>query len=212
MTISLTLLDSVSTISKNINRAIAQEINSKLNSNTSNIVKAIKKLIPNWIESQPEMVSLTSPSSESLIGQFGITKSGTEIVNSIVNAIVDSTNVQVQKYNDNLSGGGLIINIQPVNFANLLSLPDGHTFYERGDLHWLEWLLLRGGETIVMGYEYNPQTGLGRSRLGNMIVGDSFRVPPQFSGTAKNNFVTRALYGKSQESEITAIFQKFLGI
>jgi hypothetical protein len=90
-------------------------------------------------------------------------------------------------------------------------LPQGHSVYYDGDLHWLDWLLNRGDQIIVVGYEYNPQTGLGRSKLGNMKTGGSFRVPPEFSGTQENNFVTRALIGASQEKEIAKILEKILG-
>jgi hypothetical protein len=93
-----------------------------------------------------------------------------------------------------------------------LSLPEGHTIYEDGDLHWLQWMLIRGDETIIVGYEYNPQTGLGRSKLGNMKKGNSFRVPPQYAGTSDNNFITRALIGQQQNDDITNLVKKVLGV
>jgi hypothetical protein len=62
----------------------------------------------------------------------------------------------------------------------------------------------------VAGYQYNPQTGIGRSKLGNMKTGGSFRVPPEFSGTEQNNFITRALVGSNQEKQISKIFETIL--
>jgi hypothetical protein len=146
-----------------------------------------------------------------LIGQFGITISAASIINAIINSVISSTSISVVPYNNKLKGGGIEVNIQPNNFANLLNLPQGHSVYKDGDLHWLDWLLNRGDEIIVVGYEYNPQAGLGRSKLGNMKEGGSFRVPPQFSGTDNNNFITRALTGAEQEKQIVKIFENILG-
>ena len=43
-----------------------------------------------------------------------------------------------------------------------------------------------------------------------MIPGGVFRIPLAYSGTADDNFITRALVGKEQENEITRIFQEIL--
>lgn len=209
MSISVKLLDSTATIEKNINAAIATYLNNKLLANSSNIVSNIKLLIPMWIKDQPEMMSLSENSPSSLRGAFGLTKNAASIVNSITTSVVDSLTFNFNKFDKNLNGG-LTINIQPETFQNLLSLSDGFVSYENGSLHWLEWLLLKGDDIIVAGYQYNPASGLGRSKLGNMIAGGVFRVPPQFSGTADNNFVTRALNGNAQVDQITKIFTTYL--
>ena len=66
------------------------------------------------------------------------------------------------------------------------------------------------GNTVVVNYSYNPSTGLGRSKLGNMQKTGSFRVPPEYSGTKQDNFITRALIGSRQEADILKIFKKEL--
>ena len=211
MTIKLKLVDPISKIETNILTAIADELNYSLKKQIGTISSRIKTLIPMWISKQPEIQSLLSTDSNSLIGQFGITSSPSYIVNSIISSVVNSTSISFSPYNKKLENGGITINIQPDNFGNLLSLQEGHSLYSGGDLHWLDWLLNRGDENIVVGYYYNPQTGLGRSRLGNMKTGGSFRIPPEFSGTPGNNFITRALLGPEQENEITKIFKTILG-
>jgi len=211
MTISLRLVDTNNQINKNINTALANRFNLIITQRSSTIADRVRQLIPGWIKSQPEMLSLLSPNPLSLIGQFGIYQDTNAIVNSIANSIAQSTTIRTRQYTNNLRGGGLELNVQPIDFSNLLSLQEGHTIYEDGDLHWLNWLLTRGDQIIIVGYEYNPQTGLGRSKLGNMIQGTSFRIPPQFSGTPDNNFITRALSGPTQEKQITQIFQDLLG-
>jgi len=208
MSISIVLTESEGQIAKNINAAIATYINDILSKNLNNIINKVKLLIPNWIMSQPEMASLSSSDVLSLAGQFGIANAD-NAAQSIAKAVAQSTLIKFVKYSNNLKGG-LELQFQQADFNNLLSLREGHTIYQGGDLHWLDWLLKRGDAIIVANYQYNPSTGLGRSGLGNMIGGGSFRVPPQFSGTSDNNFITRALVGPAQEQQITDILQKIL--
>jgi len=210
MTITLKLLESVDQIESNILSALSVQFNASMKSKKNKILQDVKTLIPSWISSQPEMQSLLSSDPLSLVGQFGITISPTSIVSAIVSSVVNSANILIIPYDKKLSGGGIELNIQPDNFANLLGLPQGHSVYQDGNLHWLDWLLNRGDEIIVAGYQYNPQTGIGRSKLGNMKTGGSFRVPPEFSGTEQNNFITRALVGSNQEKQISKIFETIL--
>lgn len=209
--IKLKLLESEKTISQNINIAIAEYINKLLSSKKNIILSKARVLVSNWIKIQPEILSLQASSIDSLAGQFGLTPgSPSSAVSSIILAVEKSIEVQFIPYNNTLTKGGLEINFQPKTFTNLLELPQGHVSYFGGDLHWLSWLLTAGDLIIVANYQYNPQTGLGRSRLGNMVPGGSFRVPPQFSGDINNNFITRALIGPQQESEIFTIFKDIL--
>jgi hypothetical protein len=209
MNITLTLTDSIKTVEKNINVAISKSINDKLNKNITRIRDKAKNLVKSWVFIQPEIQSLLLGGPGSLVGYFGITTTSQQIVDSIINSVAESIEVKLTKYATDLSGG-LEIRFQPSSFINLLSIPEGHTIYGNGDLHWLEWLLNRGDTIIVANYQYNPVTGLGRSGLGVMVSGGSFRVPPQFSGTSDNNFITRALIGKSQEKQIAELLQKVL--
>lgn len=209
MTLSIQITDSINVIEKNVNQAIANYINDILSRRRNVLLGQVKALIPDWIRSQPEIQSLLSTDSSSLAGQFGIVGSSLSIVDTIISSVVDSTSIKFVPYSARLKGG-LELQFQPANFSNLLSLKVGHTIYQGGDLHWLDWLLKRGDAIIITNYQYNPATGLGRSGLGNMISGGSFRIPPQFSGTDDNNFITRAFNGTTQEQELTKIFSKLL--
>jgi len=55
---------------------------------------------------------------------------------------------------------------------------------------------------IIVNYHYYPESGVGRSNKGFMKKTGTFRVPPQFSGTVDNNFITRALTGPVQQKEL----------
>lgn len=209
--ITLKLLDSVSTIETNVNKAIAEEVNLRVFQNQQNLLQKCKNLISGWITSQPEIISLQSSDVMSLAGQFGLYP-GQEnsAISAIVSSVENSITVKFTKFTPKLVGG-IEVNFQPNNFLNLLNLPQGIVNYGKGTLHWLDWLLTKGDSVIVVSYQYNPTTGLGRSGLGNMIGGGSFRVPPQFSGTQDNNFITRALIGPQQEQQIANIFKEILG-
>ena len=205
----LTITDNIATIQRNINMGIADYINSKLSSRKTALINGVSRLIPRWINDQPEIVSLQSSDVDSLAGQFGLTSSS-NIITNIIDSIVNSVNISIVPFDRNLNGG-LELNFQPSDFANLLSLSTGYVRYEGGSLHWLDWLLTKGDTVIITNYHYNPGTGLGRSGLGNMTPGGAFRVPPQYSGTTDNNFITRALSGTTQEQEITKVFNNILG-
>lgn len=204
------LTDSISDIKLKINKAFAQDINSLLKRRAKSIERQCKSLVSEWVSSQPEMVSLTSGLPASLAGQFGLIP-GSELyaIKDIISSVESSVQVRLQQFDSKLNGG-LYVYFQPSDFVNLLGLSSGHTFYKDGDLHWMDWLLNQGDRIIIVNYSYNPQLGIGRSRLGNMVESGSFRVPPQFSGTPDDNFITRALIGRNQESEISRIFTKEL--
>ena len=210
MSISISIIDSEKTIQQNINAAIATYINDTLNKRQNKILNDLKLLIPGWIRKQPEIQSILAGGPGSLIGQFGITLSPTSIVSSIIDSVISTCEIKFIKYSNSLKGG-FELSCQPNNLANLLSLPQGHTVYNGGDLHWMDWLLLRGDMIIIANYQYNPQTGIGRSGAGNMVGGGAFRIPPEFAGTDNNNFITRALTGTEQTDQVSKIFATALG-
>ena len=197
---AIKLTDSINAIQNKVNAACAEELNSILPRSRYKIMSAMRSLAGSWIMMQPEMDSLAGGM---LAGMFGLYK-GTEsmIVGSIRDAVMGAVSVDFKTVNNTLSKGGISTNFQPATFANLLSLPTGHTIYEGGDLHWLQWLLERGDSMIVVNYHYYPASGMGRSGKGYMKKTGMFRVPPQFSGTTGDNFVTRALVGPEQQRSI----------
>jgi hypothetical protein len=141
----------------------------------------------------------------SLNSHFGLpTSTADSSVNSIVSAVSDSLNVNIKLLDKRLEGK-IEFSFQQSDFLNLLSLNVGHVNTEMGtDLHWLDWLLTKGDTVIVVGYHYAPGKA-GRSGGGIMDIGGAWRVPPQFSGSRENNFITRSFRGR--EREITEILK-----
>lgn len=199
---NLRLVDSVAKIERDMQLALIADINTYLNKKKNIITDKLKRSARSWILAQPEMNSLKGSSmAYSLHSLFGI-RSGNEmgIVEKIADAVVDSIEVKFSRVDKNFKGG-LTFTIQPSDFQNLLGLPEGHVATQKGvDLHWLNWLLIEGDSVVVVGYQYDA-SGDGRSGVGRMVTGGSFRVPPSFSGTASNNFVTRAFINKQKEVE-----------
>ena len=167
----LTLTDSITQIQAKVNKAFAEEINKVLSKEKNNLLQKCKQISTQSILLQPEVQSLNSSRADSLAGQFGITTSqAISLPNAIAAAIEASISVTFIKYNSKLAGG-IEVNFQPKDFRNLLDLPIGHTIYNGGDLHWMSWLLEQGDKVIIVGYSYDPTTGLGRSNNDEDIAG-----------------------------------------
>lgn len=199
---NLRLVDSIAKIEKDIKSALVRDLNAHLNKRKFVAVDKLKKAARSFILNQPEIYSLQQGGVVfSLNSLFGLPK-GTDIstVNTIADAVADSIQISFSKIDKDFKGG-LTFKIQPEDFQNLLGLPEGHVVTQKGaDLHWLDWLLTKGDTVIIAGYHYDVQ-GDGRSGVGTMIAGNSFRVPSSFSGTTSDNFVTRAFIGNQKEVE-----------
>lgn len=197
--VTLELTESNSVIKNKIFNALAQEINKLFSKNKDEVKRQFSMAIQNWIRSCPEMTSLTNSNAGSLGAQFGLpTGSAEGAVSAISSAVASSIEIDLKPFNKNLKGS-VYFYFQRSDFVNLLSLPQGHVTTERNtDLHWLRWLLQEGDSTVIIGFNYQPNS-LGRSGGGIMTIGGMWRVPPQFSGTDDNNFITRAFEKNSQE-------------
>ncbi len=204
--ISIKLLESNSQIATKIHKSIAVQINKKVAKNKRNVIRSLKSAVEGWVRKSPEIGSLSSKSvGGSLSSQFGLTAVQVDAaINRIVSAVSDSLVVTLKPVDSKLKST-IEFKFQKTDFLNLLSLPEGHIVTEKGqDLHWLDWLIMKGDTTIVLGYSYVAGP-VGRSGGGEMNIGGMWRVPPQFSGTQGNNFITRALDG--HEKEINKILQ-----
>ena len=133
-----------------------------------------------------------------LQGAFGLRR-GTEarVVEDIIRSISNSVYVEIKPVmpvrGKDLKGG-MSIYIQPSDFSNLFNLSSGIVKTEKLDLlPWLRWLLTEGDRVLIGDAEVRYKKGTGRSGLAAMSKGTGvFRVPPSYSGTEDNNFITRA--------------------
>lgn len=207
MRISIKLKETAKQIEAKIHQALVDKINQKLKLGQNKAIQKARSYVKRWVLSQPEMQSIAMGGS--LAGEFGIpTGQGGPIAESVATAVSLATTFEFTPFNNKFKGSA-ILNFQPLTFANLLSLPTGYVnTLKSGRLHWMDWILIEGNKTIVVGYEYVPEGGEGRSGLGKMSKGTMWRVPPQFAGTRQDNFITRAFLGK--EKQIASLFAEIV--
>jgi|TARA_B100001778_G_scaffold332466_1_gene338840 hypothetical protein len=205
--ISIKILESAKVIESRINQALVDKVNQKLRLGNTKAIQTARSYVKGWIAEQPEMRSIASGGD--LAGEFGIRAGqGSSIATAIATAVSMATVFSFTPFNNKFKGSAKL-EFQPDSFATLLTLPLGFTATKNsGNLHWMDWLLLQGNNTIIVGYEYVPDTGKGRSGMGTMSTGGMWRVPPQYAGTKDDNFITRAFLGR--EKQIAALFGEML--
>lgn len=196
MVLRINLTESNAQIEAKILKAIAEDVNKSF-SQKINLVKDIfSRNVYDAVVSCPEMNSV---SSGLLKIDFGLLF---DPVVAIAIATADSVNVQFKKINNKLTTGGFSVTVQPLDYLNLLSLPQAINITEKGvALPWLEWLLTYGDSIIIadFGVKY---TSNGRTGGGYMSPeAKPFRVNSAFSGTVDNNFITRAIDAKLNNIE-----------
>jgi hypothetical protein len=198
------IVDSYNKIYDNINAAIQKEIRANLVKSLPKIRADVINLTIEALENSPEIRSL---SGGKLKFDFGLDFDPTS---DIVYAIANSVDIKIKNSNVGKSElqSFLTIYIQRSDFKNLLSLEVASVVTEKGaQLPWLEWLLLAGDAILVS--EYSVKYGsFEASRSGGaiMVPVGVFQVDPSFSGTADNNFITRALSRYSDK--ISQILEK----
>jgi len=154
-----------------------------------------------------------------LMGALGLTSpqglnAATEISAMVAGSVV-VTRKKVQLRGSGL-GGGLTIKVQPSDFSNVLGISGGVVEYfskkYKGTvkLEWLNWLLTRGDDIIVGDYSFIEKSGLGRSGQGAMAAGGVFRIPPEYSGTEEDNFITRTLRSEAVIDKLAQILERHI--
>lgn len=195
MKFSLNIIESSSDIQKEIINAIVKQLQRPLNNAVSSIKKELQKMVKEAIEAEPEYQQLISGRLQS---ELGIDRAGR------VNAIVDiwSNNIDVKnqplKSTNNGITGKISFEMIKSDYSDVLSSPEA-TITDRAsgeEVPWLYWLLLGGGGILVQDYIIQ-YTNSKKSRSGKAIMvksmGRNWRMPAKFVGTAKNNWVYRAI-------------------
>lgn len=194
MKFSLSLLDQNSDIKLAILNNLKEELDKALNKTIADIDLKLKSLVKQALQNEPEYNSLMSGE---LRKEFGI--ADTSNIDIAIDNLINSIIIEKNPLKIGFGGlsGGITLKIIPNDFTGTIDdssavVVDNVRGYS---LPWLEWLLLRGGEIIVRDFEvkYGPNPA---SRSGDAIMISSkknWRVPSQFSGTVRNNWVTRAL-------------------
>jgi len=202
-------------IEKKMIKYLAKKINKKIKRAGMAGIDTIKPDIKRWIYDSATLVQLRSASK--LRGDLGLTSTlADRASDQIATAVAESITATFKPWDNKLTGGGnLTVKVQGSDFANLLGASWAKYTTEKGDsIPWLSWLLERGDDIIITGYEVE-YGNFGRSGQGRMTGdgsggGMAFRIDPSFSGTKDRNFITEALTGPDQLKEIRKLLVKFI--
>lgn len=174
-------------MAKELNKIIAQTISS------NDIKVRVGELVEIQIKNSPEFDSLISGD---LAAIFGL-KDASEVLVNIIETIKNSIEVT---YSPAIVVAGALnasitVSVLKSDFSDVLSLPGVSYTTDGGDVPWLDWLLKAGDGIVIADYTaVLIETSI--SRTGHAIMKKSsrgFRVPPEYSGTINNNWLTRAM-------------------
>lgn len=192
---------------KNIARKILIEFRNQLRKifpiSLPKLQVQVRELVRQAIQRQPEYISLLGGT---LQGELGVPESDRRlsvIIDTYINSIVVKLRpIQIRA---RTLSGSIVIQFD-AQFIELLSLSEAAYLTDKGEtIPWLQWLLLEGDLTITE-YTFNTVPSdvvdkYSRTGLGLMFKrkGGRWSMPPEFAGTAGNNFITRAIAGIQPE-------------
>jgi hypothetical protein len=212
ITINMNLRNSSKNIENKMSELLAEMVNRRIRSKQRLIVRDIRVLIYEWVASQPEIIDIRAGVEGELAPNFGIPEGEEQdIANKICLAAASSFSVNIKNLNSKTLIGNVNLRFGNRSFRDLLELPEGVVLTENGqNLHWMNWLLFAGNESIVVGYNFLAKEGKGRSGGGIMRKGNIWRVPPAFAGTQDDNFLTRAMNNPNNEQQIQEVLKRHL--
>jgi len=175
---------------------VVKEITNRIKKEADKIKVAItdqlRQMIRESLVATPEYQSIVQGK---LRAELGIPNSSARII-SIIDTWVNNIVVTVKSSKSPFLE--IKIGMIQSDYGDVLSLPAAEYAYNSqrggGTIPWLKWLLLEGDKRIVTRYEFSSNPRGSRTGMGIMIAKDrgAWQVPAQFSGTAVNNFATRA--------------------
>lgn len=203
------IIENDSEIRQRLLSALLEEVRDSFNKSVPQIQRKIQEAVVGAIKGSPEYSSLVSGQ---LKLELGIPDAASKI-EELLNIWTSNIEVEIKPFkvtNMGLSGGFSIHCIKS-DFSDVLStdaaqVEDNIRSYS---LPWLSWLLLEGGKILVK--DHVVVVGSSPfSRTGGAIMrtsmSSSWRVPPEFAGTERDNWITRAI--DQLDDEITKIFQE----
>lgn len=194
------LIDPISTIERKILSACVKEMNIAFPKAIQSIEDDIKNRIKTIFVNSPEFSALTD-NNGLLRYAFGLPQSeAISACDNIINELAESLHVEFRKFT--VTGGksvkgGIRVYAFLADFSDILGLSTSSTTTLKGEqLDWLEWLLIEGDKVIIKDYDM-ILGNFATSRSGGAIMTlnnkSAWRVPPQYSGTKNDNWITRAL-------------------
>jgi len=216
----LQITESIDSFEKKVLKAMREELN--------NLLPPLKDKIEISIKNRTDVFFLQTKEAQALINgplnqHFGIPQGEAAVkVGSIIRTISNSIEVTFNRVSVNGKSlrGGFTVGVLVNDFSDVLANPESTVTTDDGQvLPWLQWLLIEGDRIIIKDYEI----AFGRyrnSRAGGAIMkkktGGIWRVPPEYSGTVRKNWLTRAILDASDayidmvgaviETELSKVF------
>jgi hypothetical protein len=194
MRFTTSLLESDAEITQLILKGLLSDVQKYMSKVSKKLEPEIKSIVKEGFMSSSEYRSLLSGA---LKYEFGISDSAGKV--SQILQVWDSATVSVKPAK--IRGSQIYANLQismiNSSYNDVLALQAASVQTKKGQsLPWLEWLLLLGDKTIIKDYEIfvgsNPRSRTGGAVM-KKVVGGKWKVPSEFSGSSKNNWVTRVL-------------------
>lgn len=196
-----------------ITEACRVHLNAVLAAATVGVKRSLGYVVRSLIEGTPEYQSLLTGD---LRGEFGLDDPQPRLLEvlSVIERSMVVRHVPLKKYGRGLVGG-MTVGILKSDYQDILSLTEAsYVSQPSGELiEWADWLLTRGDEVVVFGYEIfkdlDPiQRARSRSGLALMRPGTGWRVPSWAAGRPGDNFLTRAFDVSAAETLIAATIQR----
>ena len=210
MKIGLRILENDAVINRHILNALKKGLDSAIKRSIGTVSTQIKSTVKEAITSSPEYRELIGGE---LQAELGVPESSARL-EQILDIWLASLNVSrkpVRISGSSLTGGFALFMIRE-DWADVLGTSAAQYTTLKGKvIPWLEWLLLAGDQTIITDYTFSASVPPGfYSRTGRGVMLEApqrrWHVPRRYSGTALDNFVTRALFGVGEK--IQQVMQK----
>jgi len=206
----INLITKPETIKKKILKSLISQLKTKIPALRPRIESIVKGLIGKYIKLSPEYLSFGGGILQQELGVLDPYSSLDDMLAILVNTVTVKMRPVYQRGGQ--IGGGFTVRAVPTDFYNQVSTLGTYTSENGHEVPWLNWLLTAGDKIILKDYRINFG---GRSKMFSRTGGpimtknsegwgvgvSSSRVPPQFSGTPTNNFVTRAMTTMAPELE-----------
>lgn len=172
--------------------------------NTFDIKKKIGKTISHAILNSQEVKSLHGGQ---LQGELGVVSPKvTDAVNLIIDSLISTMVVTMNPLRGTVAQrlkGSITLEVLPKTLITHLANTKEGAFLTKKGVHipWLKWLLTLGDKIILRQFDVDFGNTVN-SRTGLAVMKSSkrgWRVPPQYSGTITNNFISRAIDDSSTE-------------
>lgn len=176
-------------------KAVAKELRPKFWAVARNVGPRIRRKFAELILQHDTIQAILN--GDQLQAELGLNRPKNRIDNIIL-SWVKGLRIRIRSVVPSTTGVKGILRMEMVrsDWAEVNQLPSAWvTEYTIKPLDWLNWLLTRGGETIIQDYDVVFQRGRGRTGLAFMtkISGRKWNVPAQFQGVQDNNFATQTI-------------------